>query len=131
MCLCVVYFVGVLEYCQSEHFRPACAANEVVVMMGARYGRLRIGRCVSEDFGYLGCVHDVMVDLDGACSGRRQCDIRIDETTFLVVQPCHKDLKSYLEATYECLKGNTYQDLRSISLLNGELMLLSFLHYLA
>ena len=101
----VFYVTVVLEYCQSEHFRPSCADDEIIMMRRARYGRLRLGRCVTEDFGHLGCTNNVIEDLDSACSGRRKCDIRVDETTFPRVKLCHNDLKSYLEASYQCLKS--------------------------
>ena len=43
------------EYCQFETFNASCAgADEVVLMEVARYGRLRLGRCVTHDYGFLG-----------------------------------------------------------------------------
>ena len=35
----------------------------------ARYGRMRLGRCVKNDLGYVGCFSDVIQILDSKCSG--------------------------------------------------------------
>ena len=37
----------------------------------ARYGRMRLGRCVKNDLGYVGCFSDVIQILDSKCSGIR------------------------------------------------------------
>ena len=39
------------EYCAGETFNPTCRLSEVVVIEKASYGRMRIGRCVTRDFG--------------------------------------------------------------------------------
>ena len=39
-------FVGVRELCQLETFSASCGQDEVIVMQYARYGRMRLGRCV-------------------------------------------------------------------------------------
>ena len=36
-------------------FEASCAEDEVVVMTTAQYGRMRPGRCVKKDYGYIGC----------------------------------------------------------------------------
>ena len=97
--------IGTMDYCQSEHFQPSCGPDEVILVRSARYGRLRLGRCVSEDFGYLGCVNDVIAQMDARCSGRQACDVRVEDESFRLTKPCHKDLKSYLEVDYDCIKG--------------------------
>jgi len=63
------------------------------------------GRCVTSNFGYLSCQRDVMLEVQSACSGRHSCKIRVDDTAFSRVHPCHRDLKSYLTATYTCTAG--------------------------
>ena len=52
------YFVAMVqsstrhtEYCQSEVFRAKCLHNQVIMMTHAKYGRMRIGRCVVADLG--------------------------------------------------------------------------------
>jgi len=92
-------------YCQSEYFRVRCGVGEVLVIAHARYGRMRISRCVREHFGYVECSVDVAEVLDRHCSGRRACSIRVLDDNFNNVRPCHDDLKSYLEVRHHCLKG--------------------------
>ena len=92
-------------YCQSEYFRVRCGVGEVLVITHARYGRMRISRCVREHFGYVDCSVDVAEVLDRHCSGRRSCSIRVLDDNFNNVRPCHDDLKSYLEVRHHCLKG--------------------------
>jgi len=93
--------------CQSEYLRVKCDADEVVIITQARYGRMRISRCVKENFGYVGCSIDVLPVLDLHCSGRRTCSVRVLDDNFDNVKPCHDDLKSYLEVKYTCVKGKT------------------------
>lgn len=57
---------------------------------------------MTSDFGYLSCQRDVMLEVQSACSGRHSCKIRVDDTVFSRVRPCHRDLKSYLTVSYTC-----------------------------
>ena len=41
------------EVCLSEEFEAECASGHVILVSSARYGRMRLGRCVKRDFGYL------------------------------------------------------------------------------
>ena len=74
-------------------------------MRHARYGRMRLSRCVKLDYGHVGCASEVLDLADSRCSGRRQCQIRIPDALFAKTKPCPDDLKPYLEASYECIKG--------------------------
>ena len=56
----MVYISDVQEVCHNEVFRATCADNEVIVIESAFYGRMRIGRCVKTDFGFIGCFQDVL-----------------------------------------------------------------------
>lgn len=60
------------------------------------------GRCISGDFN-VGCVRDVLRQLDGACSGRTSCDVSV--RSLVELHPCQKDFVSYLEASYNCVEG--------------------------
>ncbi len=53
----------------------------------------------------MGCYADVLTYFDGKCSGRSGCKVVIGSLD-AVAQPCPKDFKSYLEASYVCIKGN-------------------------
>ncbi len=56
----VIYFLGLQEYCHNEVFNAACAGNEVIIVEQAFYGRMDLGRCVTTDFGFIGCKNDVL-----------------------------------------------------------------------
>lgn len=92
------------EFCQFESFNASCNAGHVILMTEAKYGRLHLGRCVSRDYGHVGCSADVIEILDRTCSGQRRCQLAVP-TLREVVQPCPKDLTSYLEASYTCIAG--------------------------
>jgi len=82
-----------------------CAADEVVLVDQARYGRMKLNRCARTDYGYVGCAADVTRVLAAKCSGRRHCRIANLEALFSSFRNCPLDLKSYVEADYHCLKG--------------------------
>ena len=100
-------FAGVREFCETEAFNATCDHDEVILMKHARYGRMRVGRCVKLDYGHVGCASDVLGLADTRCSGRRICQIRIPDALFAKTKPCPDDLKPYMEATYDCVKGNS------------------------
>ena len=77
--------------------------NEVILIQVANYGRMRAGKCISGE-GYIGCQADVTPYLDSLCSGRHNCKVPVTEIRD-VAQPCKKDFTSYLEVSYECVKG--------------------------
>lgn len=91
------------DYCQLKNFKASCAADEVVVMTRAKYGRMRLGTCITVDYGALGCSGDVLAKLDRNCSGRQSCEFPVAELDGS--QPCPADLTPYLEAGYRCQKG--------------------------
>ncbi len=92
------------DYCQFESFDASCDTDEVILMKSARYGRMRVGRCVARDYGYISCAADVLEEMDRRCSGSRKCHFNIP-TLRETYQPCPKDLTAYLEASYSCVKG--------------------------
>ena len=51
---------GPREYCQWETFSAKCPDGEMLLMKNGVYGRMRLGRCVKNDFGYIGCGSDVL-----------------------------------------------------------------------
>ncbi len=63
------------------------------------------GAACCRDYGYVGCVADVLAHLDSRCSGRRSCEIRIPDLTLDRANPCPKDFKTYLQAGYGCVKS--------------------------
>jgi len=93
------------EHCQNEKFEARCGIDEVVVMVTAVYGRMRVSQCVERDYGYIGCSRNVLEDADYMCSGRRTCQIPVPNPLFDATKPCPNDLKSYFQAEYTCTKG--------------------------
>src|SRR6218665_3228434 len=92
--------------CQSKFFRAKCQSeDEVIQVQRARYGRMNLSKCVRENFGYIGCSNNVLDILDGHCSGRHTCRLRILDENFFNMKPCHEDLKSYLAVEYRCIEG--------------------------
>ena len=56
----------------------------------------------------LGCRVDITRYMDTKCSGRRTCDLKVSTIVDEIpdsVQPCPQDLRNYLEASYQCVKG--------------------------
>lgn len=96
------------EYCLTDTFKARCnAADEVVFIESAMYGRMRPGRCVQQNYGYIGCQTDVTRVIATRCSGRRRCEITNLEAELTTYQACPADLKAYLDANYTCIKVAT------------------------
>ena len=68
---CDDIFIGLIDhYCEGEVFAPICDENKVILMKEARYGRMKLGRCVQTDYGHIGCASNVLRIMDSLCSGR-------------------------------------------------------------
>jgi hypothetical protein len=93
------------EYCDDKSFVPTCSASdEVVIMEQATYGRMRLGKCVPDDFAStLGCSADVLPFVEQRCSGRRICAGALME--LYAKGMCESFFRSYLEASFTCIKG--------------------------
>lgn len=96
------------EYCLTETFKAQCGEGEVILIAEARFGRIRLGRCLTKNFGYLGCSRDVVAYLDSKCGGRRQCEFSVSDADLVRTKPCPPDLASYLEASYICVPGKRH-----------------------
>ena len=47
-CLCAS---GPQEYCQYDVFNPRCPKGKVIMVTTAKFGRMRVGKCVPLDLG--------------------------------------------------------------------------------
>ena len=100
----IYVLISYTEYCAGERFRASCPGNQVVVMGNAKYGRMKIGKCIDEDFGHLGCYADVLHNLDKVCSGTKSCELVVIEVNASSTT-CPKHFMKYLEATFACTEG--------------------------
>ena len=67
---------------------------------------MRIGKCVQNDLGYLGCQNDVLNLADLWCSGLQHCTVQVtNEDLDQANTACIADLNSYLEVDYSCVPG--------------------------
>jgi len=105
------------ERCSSETLQLRCPTSgsdvigrrdHVIAVKRAWYGRMRPAkRCISGVYAEsLGCRADVTAYMHSVCSGRSNCTLLV-ATMDSVIQPCPKDFKSYLEITYECIRGKS------------------------
>ena len=92
------------EFCDWESFNETCRKNEVLIIHTARYGRMKLGRCVVKNYGHIGCGTDVTSEFDRLCSGRHHCLISVISLHGLMTS-CPPDLKAYVEVSFECVKG--------------------------
>jgi len=109
--LCLVVYLYLMSengnvYCETEAFNATCEMGSAILMTRAHYGRMKLSRCVRQNYGHVGCAADVIDLADARCSGRRKCTIRIPDAILATTKPCPDDLKPYLEADYMCVKGN-------------------------
>ena len=94
--------------CRWQQFNASCADDEVIMMTSAQYGRMKLGNCMSRDY-FIGCAADVLQQADERCSGKRKCNIPVPVPEWHELQPCPKDLGTYMEASYDCVKGRSLQ----------------------
>jgi len=96
------------EYCQFEHFNASCRSpTERIYIRSAQYGRMRVGRCVKVDLGYLGCVADVRHVIESRCSGRPHCSVAVIDDELRKRSPCPTDVTSHLQVSYACVTGQS------------------------
>ena len=100
-----IYFSEVEEFCQTETFTADCGSDAIVMIRSARYGRMKLGRCVQTDYGNVGCNVDVLAVTDRMCSGRHICHISVPHAEFDALRPCPGEFKTYLEISYTCVPG--------------------------
>ena len=97
----------VTEVCTNEDFTLSCKRNEIIVMTSAKFGRMSVGRCITEADDFLGCSNDVLPLLDRWCSGRQECDFRVSNDELdSANKNCLKILIKYLRSEHECIEGN-------------------------
>ena len=109
------YFSGAQEYCNMEEFSAQCPADSVILMNFATYGRVRLGKCIKENYGNIGCHIDVLNRMDELCSGRRDCQFTVPDLEMYNRRSCPVEFNSHLEAGYSCIKGTFWMGLLSVN----------------
>lgn len=104
----VQYCIVVKTYvCSSEKKNISCSSDSVIYVDSARFGRMTESTCLKNTgFGHLNCSADVRLYLERKCSGRRSCLLEQDTVLERSNHRCPGDLKTHLEVTYHCLRGN-------------------------
>ena len=83
-----------------------CPRYHIIFVESAEFGRMEVGRCITEEDEFLGCTNDVLHLLDKWCSGRQRCSIKVSNPELEVANKnCLKILKLYLRFDYNCLQG--------------------------
>ena len=96
------------EYCAFEYFNASCQSpTERIYIRSAQYGRMRVGRCVKVDLGYLGCSADVRHVIEFRCSGRPRCSVAVVDEELRTRSPCPSDVTWYLQVSYACVSGQS------------------------
>ena len=93
------------DYCRGETFHAICNSDQIIVITYARYGRMRLGRCLSIDYGHYGCDLNVLPIMDAWCSGRRRCRVRVSDVADAINNTCSFTWRSYLSIDYQCYGG--------------------------
>ena len=94
------------EFCLDESFVANCASDEVIVINNALFGRMKVGKCISESLAFfMGCFSNVLTFMEQHCSGRSTCLLPVS-SLIPNFKNCTSQLGSYLEVDYSCLKGN-------------------------
>ncbi|ESN96081.1 hypothetical protein HELRODRAFT_163112 [Helobdella robusta] len=103
------------EYCIGEIFKPHCERGEVIFIRKAHYGRMNIGRCLTEAeleaYGsnrnnpkFFGCFKDVHSYVAEKCSMKSNYDVTVAELQKKFEGVCGPGLNMHLNVTYSCLK---------------------------
>ena len=101
-----VFCFHVVEICNADEFTARCASNEVVLMTSAVYGRMRVGRCVTQS-DYVGCWNDALAAFDARCSGRQSCQVEVRSDLWREEEnSCVEYAHGYVEASFECFEGD-------------------------
>lgn len=96
------------EICNTEQFDGVCPDSSVILMESALYGRMKVGACVKENYGHLGCTNDVLHLADRWCSGRQSCQITVpNQALNSANRECARELALYMEVEYNCVPVQT------------------------
>jgi len=94
--------------CKWQAFEVDCGRDSVVFIDRALFGRMRLGSCLTEGFGHVGCVADVGPLIERRCAGRHDCHVQLPDVELdRSAHGCPADLLSYLEVEFHCQIGKS------------------------
>ena len=95
------------EVCNAEQLKARCPEDSAIVIKSAVYGRMKLGRCLEVDAGYLGCQNDVLWLADRWCSGRQLCDVYVPNDELKQANDdCQlRGFSLFLEVEYHCVRS--------------------------
>ena len=70
----------------------------------------------------VGVISDVLQHMDTECSGKRTCSVRIPDTELDANKDCPEEFKTYLNASYKCVKGKHCTHCAHCKLIDTEIM---------
>ncbi len=85
-----------------EHYEATCPPGLHVKVTLAELGRMRLGRCVITDHGYVGCKDVVTDDVQARCAGQQTCRFHVSLLGALALS-CPRDHMPYLYAEHTCV----------------------------
>ena len=78
----------------------------MIYVKSADFGRMEVGRCITEEDEFLGCSNNVLELLDEWCSGRQECKFAVaNDDLEAANENCLKILMKYLKVNYACTEG--------------------------
>ena len=92
------------DFCFLENFEARCPAGLQVSIIKAELGRMRLGKCITKDNGYVGC-HDIVTEeVQMKCKGLETCIFHVSSLGPSVLS-CPGNRMSFLYVEHECLPG--------------------------
>ncbi|ELT90698.1 hypothetical protein CAPTEDRAFT_227143 [Capitella teleta] len=94
-----------VESCVFEDFTARCAYDETIVITNAKFGHIKLSRCIDKDLGFFGCFADVSTLIGDKCTSKRSCTIPVSEIASQMSLECARGLQVFLETSYACIRG--------------------------
>ncbi|CAD5123714.1 DgyrCDS12033 [Dimorphilus gyrociliatus] len=84
----------------------SCSRGHIIIVKRAFYGRERVGNCVEETMGHIGCSVNALEYYQKKCNGNATCKFLIPDGHLEGRKPCkNNELKNYLDIGYDCVKA--------------------------
>ena len=107
----LVHIDGALRHCELVYLTSTLVISLksvyqwIMIIFTWRYYCSWLAQSIAGD---LGCSTNVIRLLDEACSGKVSCEYTLPNKDLFATQPCPRGVYSYLEVSYDCIKGMLY-----------------------